>query len=115
LSISTGLGERVSHVVLMGIGEPFDNYDKVMRFLRRLNHTIRGDQFQAHDRIHLRAGAEIIRFSQEELPINLSISLHAPNDAIRTEIHAHCERFPLGQKYCLHVIFILRRPAEGLP
>lgn len=98
LSIQRDCGERVSHVVLMGIGEPFDNYDNVMRFFRRLNSP---DTLEiSYRRMTVSTCGlvpEIIRFSGEELPINLSISLHAPNDAIRTQIMPIAKRYPFDK------------------
>ncbi|MBP7175779.1 MAG: 23S rRNA (adenine(2503)-C(2))-methyltransferase RlmN [Thermoclostridium sp.] len=98
LSIQRDLGERVSHVVLMGIGEPFDNYENVMRFLRRLNSP---DALEiSYRRMTVSTCGlvpEILRFTQEDLPVNLSISLHAPNDAIRTEIMPVAKRYPFDK------------------
>lgn len=94
LSIQRDCGERVSHVVLMGIGEPFDNYENVMRFLRRLNSP--ETLAISYRRMTISTCGlvpEIIRFSGENLPINLSISLHAPNDAIRAQI------MPIAKRY----------------
>jgi 23S rRNA (adenine2503-C2)-methyltransferase len=74
-------GERVSHVVIMGAGEPFDNYPNVMRFLRTVNH----DHGLAIGARHLTVSTcgivpRIKDFSNEHTQFNLAISLHAPND-----------------------------------
>lgn len=86
--------ERISHVVIMGIGEPFDNYDNTMRFLRNIN-----------DHKALEIGArhitvstcgivpKIKEFADENLQVNLAISLHASNDTIRSQI------MPINRKY----------------
>lgn len=98
LAIQRDTGERVSHVVLMGIGEPFDNYDNVMRFLRRLHSQ---DTLNiSYRRMTVSTCGlvpEILRFTDEDLPVNLSISLHAPNDAIRTAIMPIAKRYPFDK------------------
>ncbi len=98
LSIQRDCGERVSHVVLMGIGEPFDNYENVMRFLRRLNSPETLEiSYRRMTVSTCGLVPEIIRFSGEKLPINLSISLHAPNDTIRTQIMPIAKRYPFDK------------------
>ena len=98
LAIQRDIGERVSHVVLMGIGEPFDNYDNVIRFLRRLNSPETLEiSYRRMTVSTCGLVPEIIRFSEEELPINLSVSLHAPNDAIRTQIMPVAKRYPFDK------------------
>ncbi|EAG9627508.1 23S rRNA (adenine(2503)-C(2))-methyltransferase RlmN [Listeria monocytogenes] len=79
--------ERVSHVVVMGIGEPFDNYDNVMDFLRVINH----DKGLAIGARHITVSTSglaprIIDFANEDFQVNLAISLHAPNNELRTSI-----------------------------
>ncbi len=81
------LEERVSHVVVMGIGEPFDNYDNVMDFLRVINH----DKGLAIGARHITVSTSglaprIIDFANEDFQVNLAISLHAPNNELRTSI-----------------------------
>lgn len=94
MKIQKDIGERVSHVVLMGIGEPFDNYENVIKFLRRLNAS---DTFAvSYRRMTVSTCGlvpEILRFSKEGIPVNLSISLHAPNDDIRKEIMPVAKRY----------------------
>ena len=76
--------EKVSHVVLMGSGEPLDNYDNVVRFL----HLLREEE---GIRISLRNVSlstcgivpKMYAFAEENLPVTLCVSLHAPNDEIR--------------------------------
>ncbi|NLN64240.1 MAG: 23S rRNA (adenine(2503)-C(2))-methyltransferase RlmN [Clostridiaceae bacterium] len=99
LSIQKDIGERVSHVVLMGIGEPFDNYENVIRFLRRLNAP--DTMAISYRRMTVSTCGlvpEILRFANEEIPVNLSISLHAPNDEIRAKI------MPIAKRYAFDKI-----------
>ena len=73
--------ERVSHIVVMGTGEPFDNYDNVMNFLSTVNHD-RGLAIGARHITVSTCGIvpRIYTFAQEHTQYNLAISLHAPND-----------------------------------
>lgn len=80
-------GVRVSHIVLMGIGEPLDNYDNVLKFLRLVNHP---DGLQiSYRHISLSTCGVVDRIydlAREDLPITLSVSLHAATDEARSEI-----------------------------
>ncbi|MCJ7841191.1 23S rRNA (adenine(2503)-C(2))-methyltransferase RlmN [Lederbergia sp. NSJ-179] len=82
-----GEEERVSHIVVMGIGEPFDNYKNLMNFLRVVNHP-KGLAIGArHITVSTSGLAHKIReFADENLQVNLALSLHAPNDELRTQI-----------------------------
>ncbi|MCX7842938.1 MAG: 23S rRNA (adenine(2503)-C(2))-methyltransferase RlmN [Clostridia bacterium] len=96
LSIQTDSGKRVGNVVIMGIGEPLDNYDNIVKFLRLVNHP---DGLNIGYR-HISLSTcglvpEIIKLSRENMPITLSISLHAPNDEIRGQI------MPVNRKYSI--------------
>ena len=85
LSITHDIGERISHVVLMGIGEPFDNYENVMAFMRRMNQEdTLNISFRKMTLSTCGIVPRILDFAREGIPVNLSISLHAPNDEIRT-------------------------------
>lgn len=79
-----GNGERVSHVVLMGSGEPLDNYDQVIRFLRLLREED-GIQLSLRNVSLSSCGIvpRIYDLAAEKLPVTLCISLHAPNDELR--------------------------------
>ncbi len=79
--------ERVSSIVVMGIGEPFDNYDHVLNFLRTIN-SDHGLAIGARKLTISTCGLVegILKLAQEPLQINLAISLHAPNDEIRSRI-----------------------------
>ena len=79
--------ERVSHVVIMGIGEPFDNYDNVMQFIRCINEA-KGLAIGARHISVSTSGIvpKIRKLIDEKIQINLAISLHAPNNEIRNKI-----------------------------
>lgn len=93
-----GISGHVGHIVLMGSGEPLDNYTQVVKFLRLVNHA---DGLNISLRaISLSTCGIIPRIrdlAQEALPITLSISLHAPNDALRQEIMPIAKQYPLQE------------------
>lgn len=99
LAIQRDSGKHVGNVVIMGIGEPFDNYDNVMKFMRLIHDPEGMNMGYRHITVST-CGLipEIIRFTGENLPINLSISLHAPNDLLRRDI------MPVGRKYSIDKI-----------
>lgn len=81
------LGERIGNVVMMGIGEPMDNYKNVITFLHNVNNEKGLNIGYRHITISTCGIVDgIKKLSDEGLPINLAISLHAPNDEIRTSI-----------------------------
>lgn len=91
-----GQGERVSHIVVMGIGEPFDNYDNLMNFL----HTINDPKGLAIGARHITVSTsglvpKIKEFANNGLQVNLAISLHAPNNDVRTSIMRINRSFPI--------------------
>lgn len=96
LMIEKLLGERVSHVVVMGIGEPFDNYDNLCRFLKIINHP-KGMAIGARHITVSTCGVvpKILEFSEFPLQINLAVSLHAPNNEIRDKIMPINKAYPL--------------------
>lgn len=79
--------ERISHVVIMGTGEPFDNYDEVMNFIYTINEP-KGLAIGARHITVSTCGLipGINKFANEGIQVNLAISLHAPNDAIRSRL-----------------------------
>ncbi len=80
-------GERISNIVMMGIGEPLDNFDNVVKFLRLVNHPDGVNIGYRHISLStcgVVSGIE--RLAEVDIPITLSISLHAANDARRSEI-----------------------------
>ena len=78
---------RIHNIVLMGSGEPFDNYDNVVKFLRLVN-SPEGLNISLRNISLSTCGLvdRIREFAKEGLPVTLSLSLHAPNDAIRRKI-----------------------------
>ena len=93
-----GNGERVSHIVVMGIGEPFDNYDNVIAFLNIVNHA-KGLAIGArHITVSTSGLAPKIReFAENGLQVNLALSLHAPNDEIRSRMMRINRKHPLKE------------------
>ena len=96
LMIEKLLGERVSHVVVMGLGEPFDNYDNLCRFLKIINHP-KGMAIGARHITVSTCGVvpKVLEFSEFPLQINLAVSLHAPNNEIRDKIMPINKAYPL--------------------
>lgn len=91
-----GQDERVSHIVVMGIGEPFDNYNNVMNFLHIMNDP-KGLQIGARHMTVSTSGLvpKIKQFATNGLQVNLAISLHAPNNETRTSIMQINRAYPL--------------------
>ena len=80
-------GGHVSNLVLMGSGEPLDNYDNVTRFLRLVSHSEGLNIGLRHISLSTCGLVpQMRRFAEEGLPVTLSLSLHAPNDAIRRRL-----------------------------
>ncbi|WP_286926178.1 MULTISPECIES: 23S rRNA (adenine(2503)-C(2))-methyltransferase RlmN [Lysinibacillus] len=90
------VGERVSHIVIMGIGEPFDNYDAMMSFLKVINHE-KGLNIGARHITVSTSGIvpRIYQFADEQLQINFAVSLHAPNQEARQKL------MPIARAYKL--------------
>ena len=98
LLVEEDIGKRISHVVVMGIGEPFDNYDNVMRFVRIINEPKGIDIGSRHITIST-CGIipKIKEFSMLPFQVNLAISLHAPNNELRSSIMPINKAYPLNQ------------------
>lgn len=96
-SVYESIKEKISHIVVMGIGEPFDNYDNVIRFLRIVNEP-HGLEIGARHISVSTCGLvpKIYDYSNEMLQSNLAISLHAPNDEIRNQIMPINKAYPLN-------------------
>jgi 23S rRNA (adenine2503-C2)-methyltransferase len=87
-------GERVSNIVMMGIGEPLDNFDNVIKFLYLVNHKDGLNIGYRHISLSTCGVVTgINRLAEYDLPITLSISLHASNDKKRDEI------MPINRKW----------------
>ena len=87
LMIEDDIKERISSVVVMGIGEPFDNYDNIMKFIRIINDPC-GIEIGARHITVSTSGIvpKIIDYANENIQTNLAISLHAPNNELRSQI-----------------------------
>ena len=87
LLVEEDVKKRISSVVLMGIGEPFDNYDNIMDFIRIINDP-KGIAIGARHITVSTCGLipKIKQFMNEDLQVNLAISLHASNSELRSEI-----------------------------
>lgn len=87
LTVSRLASVRVSHVVVMGIGEPFDNYDNVIKFFKIINHPL-GLEIGARHITVSTCGLvpKIKEYADFDLQVNLAISLHASNNDIRDQI-----------------------------
>ncbi len=87
LMIEEDEGMRISSVVVMGIGEPFDNYDNIMDFIRIINSPFGIAIGARHITVSTSGLVPMIkRYAEEDLQTNLAISLHAPNDELRNKI-----------------------------
>ena len=85
-AIQKDCGERVHGTVLMGSGEPLDNYDNVVKFLRLINDPKGQNMGQRHITLSTCGLVDkIYDLAEEDLQITLAVSLHAPNDGIRTQ------------------------------
>jgi len=94
--IQKDIGERISNIVLMGIGEPLDNYENVIRFLKNVNNPLGINIGYRHISLSTCGLVDgIMKLSEESMPITLSISLHAPNDHIRNMI------MPVSRQYSM--------------
>ena len=85
MSAQKSCGVRISNIVLMGMGEPFDNYDNVLRFLNLVSHPDGLNIGMRHISLSTCGRVDgIEKLMQEKLQLTLSVSLHAPNDEIRS-------------------------------
>lgn len=98
LEVEKDLGERISHVVLMGIGEPFDNYDNIIKFIDIIN----SDLGIAIGSRHITVSTcgivpKIKEFTNYDKQVNLAISLHAPNNELRSKIMNINKAYPIEE------------------
>lgn len=103
------LNERISYVVVMGIGEPFDNYENLLKFLQTINHP-KGLAIGARHITVSTSGIvpKIREYAHMGLQVNLAISLHAPNNEIRSKLMKINQAYPIEEvigaiKYYLSV------------
>lgn len=96
LMIESDIGSRISSVVVMGIGEPFDNYDNIMDFIRIINNPL-GIAIGARHITVSTSGIvpRIYDYANEDIQTNLALSLHAPNNVLRNKIMKVNKAYPL--------------------
>ena len=91
-------GERVSHVVFMGMGEPMENYDAVVKAIQIFHDQSGLNISQRRITVSTVGVVEgIHRLAKEELKVNLVLSLHAPNHHIRKKIIPYARKYPLEE------------------
>lgn len=97
LQIEQTLGQRISNIVIMGIGEPFDNYNQVMNFIKIVNHP-KGLEIGSRHITVSTCGIipKIEEFMNFAYQVNLAISLHAPDDELRSRIMPINKAYPLN-------------------
>ena len=88
---------RLSHIVVMGTGEPFDNYDNVMNFLATVDHDRGLGIGSRHITISTCGIVPVYDFANEHTQYNLAISLHAPNDELRDKLMPVNHAYPLKE------------------
>lgn len=91
-------GQKITHIVVMGTGEPFDNYDNVMKFIKIVNDP-KGLQIGQRHMTVSTCGIvpRIYDYAEEPIRSNLAISLHAPNDELRTKLMKINKKYPLEE------------------
>lgn len=112
-AIERKIGERVSNVVVMGSGEPMDNYDNVVRFIRLLSDKDGLNISQRNITVSTCGLVpEIRRFADEKLQVTLALSLHAADDATRQRLMPIANRYALCDVLdaCAYYHIILKRP-----
>lgn len=103
----TAPGEKVGNIVLMGSGEPLDNYENTLKFLRLaldergLNQSARGISLSTCGLV-----PRIYQLAEEGIPLTLSLSLHAPNDGIRARLMPITRSYSMDQvlEACRHYV-----------
>jgi len=99
LMVERVTNERISHIVVMGTGEPFENYEEVNRFVHIINHSLGLAIGSRHITISTCGLVDkILEYANNGLQTNLAISLHAPNDEIRNQL------MPINKKYPMDVL-----------
>ena len=96
LTMQKDMGERISNIVLMGSGEPLNNFDETIKFIKIVN----GEDGLNISNRHITLSTsglvpQIKALADLRIPINLAVSLHAPNDALRKQT------MPIAKKYSI--------------
>lgn len=92
------LAVKISNVVIMGIGEPLDNYDNIITFLKNINDEDALNIGYRHITLSTCGLADkIYSLADENMPINLAISLHAPNDEVRKNLMPVAKAYSLSE------------------
>ena len=106
--IGTDQGKRISHVVVMGCGEPLDNWDALLDFIAIINHKDGAHISQRHITVSTCGLVDKMdALAERELQITLAVSLHAPNDEIRRKL------MPIANKYSMdNLLAACRRYAD---
>ncbi len=98
LGVETDIDQKITHIVVMGIGEPFDNYDNVMDFIRIVNHAKGLAIGQRHITVSTCGIVpKILAFADEPIRVNPTVSLHTPNHEIRSQIMKINKRYPIAE------------------
>ena len=93
------IGERISNVVMMGIGEPMDNFDNVVKFLKNVNNEMGLNIGYRHISVSTCGVVpKILEFAKYNFPVTLSISLHATDSETRSNI------MPINKKYDIEML-----------
>lgn len=91
-------GEKVDTIVIMGSGEPLTNYDNVLKYIRLLHEDYcLGMSYRSITLSTSGIVPNIYRLADEDIPINLSISLHAPENELRSELMPINRKYPLAE------------------
>lgn len=113
LHLQEQTGERITHVVYMGMGEPLANYDATVASIKALIDPKRFGISARHVSVStVGLPAQIRRLAQENLPITLAISLHAPNDPIRRQIIPMAAQHPIEKVIAAAQEFFQSRKRE---
>ncbi|MEL7656959.1 MAG: 23S rRNA (adenine(2503)-C(2))-methyltransferase RlmN [Bacillota bacterium] len=98
ISIEKDTGEKISNIVIMGTGEPFDNYDNLTRFIENI-HEKDGLYIGMRSITVSTCGLipKMLEFAKDFPQVNLAISLHAPNDGIRNKLMPISKRYSMDE------------------
>lgn len=98
MGIQRDTGERVSHIVIMGSGEPLDNYENVMKFLEIVNAEYALNIGYRHITLSTCGLVpRMLELAEKKLPLTLAVSLHAPNDELRDKLVPMNRRYNIKQ------------------